>query len=119
MVTIEDLQQAFGKHVTYASYDAMRNETVIHYVGDEVWNRMCGAALGKGKAHPYAPEIKGTWFNAPYTTVKWADGSTTTVKCAEDDEYDREKGLLLCFAKRMFGGGRYNDVLRKWMGGDE
>ena len=56
--------------------------------------------------------IEGCWFQPPYTTVKWEDGTVTTVKCNEDDAYDPEKGVLLCFAKKLWGGGRYNDALR-------
>lgn len=56
--------------------------------------------------------IEGCWFQPPYTTVKWEDGTVTTVKCDDDDVYEAEKGVLLCFAKRLWGGGRYNDALR-------
>ena len=61
-------------------------------------------------------KVKGAWFNDPYTTVKWGDNSTTTVMCHDGDEYDKEKGVLLCFAKKLFGGGKYNDALRKALG---
>ena len=57
--------------------------------------------------------VLGAWFNEPYTTVKWSDGTTTTVKCGDDDEYNKATGFLLCCAKRLFGGGRYLDVMRK------
>ena len=56
--------------------------------------------------------VSGAWFNKPYTTVKWHDGNTTTVRCSEDDEYDMATGFLLCCAKRLLGGGRYLDVMR-------
>ena len=61
-------------------------------------------------------KVKGAYFRDPYTTVKWGDNSTTTVMCHDGDEYDKEKGVLLCFAKKLFGGGRYNDALRKLLG---
>ena len=63
--------------------------------------------------------IKAAYFQPPYTTVRWVDDTVTTVRCADDDEYDRERGVLLCFAKRLFGGGWYNDALRKALGVDE
>lgn len=60
--------------------------------------------------------VKKVVFNDPATVVYWIDGSKTVVKRSEDDEWDPEKGLLLCFMKRMFGNtGRYNDVLKEWM----
>lgn len=58
-------------------------------------------------------DIAGAWFQPPYTTVKWSDGTTTTVKCDAEDAYSPEKGVLLCFAKRLFAGGKYNDALKK------
>ena len=61
-------------------------------------------------------DIAGAWFQPPYTTVKWSDGTTTTVKCDVEDAYSPEKGVLLCFAKRLFAGGRFNDALRKALG---
>ena len=61
-------------------------------------------------------DIQGAYFQPPYTTVKWSDGTTTTVKCDAEDAYSPEKGVLLCFAKRLFAGGRYNDALKKALG---
>ena len=61
-------------------------------------------------------DIVGAWFQPPYTTVKWMDGTTTTVKCDAEDAYDPKMGVLLCFAKRLFAGGKYNDALKKALG---
>ena len=36
------------------------------------------------------------------TTVKWADGSTTTVKCRDDDKWDTEAAVNACFIKKLF-----------------
>jgi hypothetical protein len=74
-------------------------------------------SIGSFIQQPYT--IKAAYFQPPYTTVKWMDDTVTTVRCADDDEYDRERGVLLCFAKRLFGGGWYNDALRKALGEDE
>lgn len=74
-----------------------------------------GLVINKFVIHEVDADIIGAWFNPPYTTVKWADYSTTTVKCDEEDEYDREKGFLLCCAKKLFGGGHYNDVMREFV----
>ena len=64
----------------------------------------------------YGPETmpKGVWFNDPNTTVRWADGTTTTVTCGQSDFYDEQTGFLLCCAKRLFGNsGEYLKVMRK------
>ena len=61
------------------------------------------------------PEIKKAIFNDPATIVFWDDGTKTVVKCGEDDTYDKEKGLSLCYMKRLFDNkGNYNEILKKW-----
>lgn len=61
------------------------------------------------------PEIKKAIFNDPATIVFWDDGTKTVVKCGEDDTYDKEKGLALCYMKRIFNNkGNYNEILKKW-----
>ena len=48
------------------------------------------------------------------TTVFWIDGSITTVRCCEEDEFDEEKGLAMCFVKRSFDNrGCYNKIMRE------
>ena len=48
------------------------------------------------------------------TTIIWKDGDKTQVRCQDDDEFDPEKGILLCVLKRCFDDrGSYNDWLRK------
>ena len=59
------------------------------------------------------PEVDKVIFNEPATIVMWKDGTKTVVKCHPDDCYDPEKGFLLCCAKKLLGGGKYNDVMRK------
>lgn len=59
-------------------------------------------------------DVEGVYVDGRNTTVKWADGSHTTVRCGEDDVFDPMIGFLLCVAKRHFGGtGRYLEVMRK------
>ena len=38
-----------------------------------------------------------------YTTVTWKDGSTTTVKCENNDKFTKQMGILMCYAKKCFG----------------
>lgn len=59
--------------------------------------------------------IKKVIFNNPATVVYWEDGTKTVVKCDEDDYYDKETGLALCFMKKALGNkGNYNDILKKY-----
>ena len=60
--------------------------------------------------------IKKVIFNDPATIVLWQDGTKTVVKCGEEDTYDPEKGLALCFAKKAMGNkGNFNNTMKKWV----
>lgn len=60
------------------------------------------------------PIMQKVIFNEPATIVIWDDGTKTVVKCGERDVYDPEKGLALCFMKKMLGNtGRYYETVKK------
>ena len=62
--------------------------------------------------------IQDVFFNEENgaTTVKWKDGTITTVFCDEDDFYDKEKGLAMCVMKYFFGNdGRFNKVVKTFV----
>lgn len=66
--------------------------------------------------NPDQSEPKRVIFNKPYTIVIWKDGTKTMVKCDEEDVYDKEKGLALCYVKKMFGNkGKYYDIFKKFI----
>lgn len=48
------------------------------------------------------PEIKKVIFNDPATIVYWTDGTKTVVKAGKDDTFDKETGLAMAIAKRVF-----------------
>ena len=49
--------------------------------------------------------------------IKWVDGTKTKVKCQDNEPFDAEKGIALCFMKRAFHNrGCYNDVFKKYVG---
>ena len=59
-------------------------------------------------------EIEKVIFNEPATIVFWKDGTKTVVKCGENDEYDPEKGIAMCFAKKALGNtGHYYQTFKK------
>ena len=70
----------------------------------------------KNAKNHYIPEIKDVIFNYPETIVLWEDGSKTSVRCSQNDEYSKEVGLALCTMKKAFGNtGDFNDIFRKWI----
>lgn len=57
-------------------------------------------------------------FNGPCTIVLWTDGSKTIARVSEDkfgnkEMFDPEKGVAICFMKKMIGHTETNKVLRK------
>ncbi len=100
-VTIHTVNQAFRQPMEFSGY---------------VRDYMCqGKSTGiKITADPF--EIKDVIFNDPATIVLWADGTKTVVKCQDGDEYSKEVGLALCFAKKALGNkGNFNEVFKKWI----
>lgn len=66
----------------------------------------------------YIPAIKKVIFNNPATIVFWNDGTKTTVKCSERDEYSEEVGLAMCISKKALGNkGNFNEVFKKHIPG--
>lgn len=69
----------------------------------------------KGNTRVY-PNIKKVVFNKSKrtTTIVWSNNKpATTIHCAEEDEWDEEKGLALCMLKAYFKNrGYYNDWMR-------
>ena len=48
-------------------------------------------------------KIKKIIFNPPATVVLWEDDTKTVVKCAEDDEFNPETGVAMCYMKKIYG----------------
>lgn len=64
-------------------------------------------------AEPAAPAVPTrAIFNGPATILLWPDGTKTVVKCQDGEPFDAEKGVAMTILKKLYGGGKYNDVLR-------
>lgn len=63
--------------------------------------------------------IKDVIFNDPATIVFWNDGTKTVVK-AENEPFDREKGLAMAIAKKFLGNkGNYFETFKKYIKEEE
>ena len=63
-----------------------------------------------------AYKIKKVIFNEPATIVFWEDGTKTVVKCNPNDIFDPEKGIAMCFVKKLYNNkGRYNNAFKPWV----
>ncbi|MBO7452670.1 MAG: hypothetical protein J6U54_20265 [Clostridiales bacterium] len=80
----------------------------------EMLNSMYGT-----KAFKY--DIKKVIFSGPCTIVFWQDGAKTMVRAQENETVeDKEKGLAMAIAKRVYGDkGNYNNVFKRWIYGED
>ena len=47
-------------------------------------------------------KVKKIIFNPPATIVIWKDKHKEVVKCSDDEEFQPEVGVAMCFMKRIF-----------------
>lgn len=53
--------------------------------------------------HFRLPFMHRVIFSGPATTILWYDGTKTTVKASEGQQYDRYAGFCACVVKKLFG----------------
>lgn len=58
-------------------------------------------------------EYKKIIFSGPCTIILWKDGTKTIAKTSGGEVFDPEKGVAICFMKKMIGHTETNKVLRK------
>ena len=75
---------------------------------EKIFEKMsgCGSAFVK--------KIKKVVYAKPVTVVFWSDDTTTKCRCSEQDNYDVEKGLLICIMKKLYGNDEVRETLDKW-----
>lgn len=61
-------------------------------------------------------KIRRVIFNDPATIVMWEDGTKTVVK-ANNEPFDKEKGLVMAICKKVYGNkGNFNNVFKQYCG---
>lgn len=61
------------------------------------------------------PKIERVIFHDPATIVYWTDGTKTVVK-ANNEKFDKEKGLLAAIAKKVYGNkGSFNNIIKHYV----
>ena len=90
--------------------------TVIHIAPgkDPMLRTITEARVIKAPRKPEKP-YKQVVVNKSKRTicVVWKDGTRTVMKCHPDDEWDEEKGVAMCFMKKMFDNrGCYYDTFK-------
>jgi hypothetical protein len=52
-------------------------------------------------------------FSGPCTIILWNDGSKTIARVSDGEDFDPEKGVAVCFMKKIMGHTETNKLLRK------
>ena len=87
----------FYNRTNYSSfYDLIRKQEEAEMELREAITSVIHTKLG------IMPIIDDVYYNAPHTTVKWKDGTTTTVSCSEGEEFNKEFGLMAAISRKYF-----------------
>ena len=59
--------------------------------------------------------IEKVVYKEPLTIVFWSDGTKTSAKCSELDQYNPETGLMVCLYKKFFGSKAVKNLMNEWL----
>lgn len=62
--------------------------------------------------------IKKVIYSELTTIVLWSDGTKTVAKCSENDEFNPETGLAICYLKKLVGATEVRNLFRDWITDD-
>ena len=82
----------------------------------EITGRLINPSLIAPTNPTFKPHPKKVIFSGPATTILWKDGTKTTVKCQDEDVWDDEVGIAMCYLKKLLGNkGNFNNIFREAM----
>lgn len=87
------------------------DEIKAHYSKEEI-KKMINNVFGKPVAM-FNYHYKKIIFSGPCTIILWKDGTKTIAKTSDGETFDPEKGVSICFMKKMLGHTETNKILRK------
>lgn len=92
---------------------ALRNDTIKRSLfPDDIEPKFIGT-INWGTQHA-VHAIDRVIFHDPATIVYWKDGTKTVVK-ANNEKFDKEKGLLAAIAKKVYGNkGNFNNIIKRF-----
>ena len=117
---VEPMCELRGKTFTIRSVEDMGDHYEIHLENDGgwTWDETCFVKLNNDASYSFG--IERVIFNNPATIVFWLDGTKTIVKCQNDEPFDKEKGVALCFMKKLLGNkSSFNNVFKEFIPEEE
>jgi len=68
-----------------------------------------------GHKYKNLPEVKEVLYHKPATIIFWKDGTKTVVKAQNKEKYDKEKGFVMAYIKKILGNeGNYYEEVKRW-----
>ena len=58
--------------------------------------------------------VKKVIYNEPAVIVIWSDGTKTKAVCGAEDQFNKEAGLAICFAKKWIGNKAFHNAVEKY-----
>lgn len=105
-ITEEEMNAIAGfyKRTKYTRYSTKAKQLISENFMEGMTRHMLNSIYGfRGKQiQTIMPTIDEIFFNAPHTTVKWGDSTITTVKCIDNEEFNKEIGLAMAISKKYF-----------------
>lgn len=78
-------------------------------------NREVNEMLRRGEYRDdHSVYIERVLHDEPATVMFFSDGTKTVAICGKDEVYDREKGILVCLAKRLISSKNMNYILHEF-----
>lgn len=97
------ISATFGTDGDYDTIEEMCKHERLHIPGLDIY----------GQKWYCVPYVKRVIISPPATIILWEDDTKTICKCSEGEEFDIEKGIAMCFLKKMFGNP---SQVRKFIG---
>ena len=91
--------QMIGKEANYVILKE-EHDFVADVISNIFEEMTKGTSIWYGGVSINMPKVSQIWYNEPYTSVKWSDGSVTTSKCSSTETFSKEVGLAMCISKR-------------------
>lgn len=110
MFTSEDIVEFCDDH--FMTYNGIPKDVVAYCKNDVIDTKeLCEY---HGNWCKFTP--KKVIFSNPATIVLWWDDTKTVVKCSPNDTYDKEKGLALCYMKKLLGNdNRFHKKFKQYI----
>ena len=120
LVSIDNVKQADSKLIiSIDDYNKMNNEIERlrkeAYIAHDTAASVAALALINNFSNDNLPEIKEVLYHKPATIIFWKDGTKTVVKVQNKEKYDKEKGFVMAYLKKILGNeGNYYEEVKRW-----